>query len=85
MGMVWKKNNIGVNFAPAGTQITLRNLASFGVCKETPLDEFGASITAYYKFNLMTNVSIENRLTYNYLDNPENVDIDYQMNVARSQ
>jgi hypothetical protein len=32
----------------------------------------------------MTNVSIENRLNLysNYLDNPQNVDIDYQMNVA---
>ena len=31
----------------------------------------------------MTNVSIENRLNLysNYLENPENVDVDYQMNV----
>ena len=45
--------------------------------------EFGASITAYYKFNIMTNVSVENRLNLysNYLDNPQNVDVDYQMNV----
>jgi hypothetical protein len=45
--------------------------------------EFGASISAYYKFNVMANVSIENRLNLysNYLDNPQNVDVDYQMNV----
>jgi hypothetical protein len=45
--------------------------------------EFGASISAYYKFNIMTNVSIENRLNLysNYLDKPQNVDIDYQMNI----
>jgi hypothetical protein len=58
---------------------------SFGVLQgNTTRFEFGASITAYYKFNLMTNVSIENRLNLysNYLDNPQNVDIDYQMNVA---
>jgi hypothetical protein len=31
----------------------------------------------------MTNVSIENRLNLysNYLDKPQNVDIDYQMNI----
>jgi hypothetical protein len=31
----------------------------------------------------MTNVSIENRLNLysNYLENPQNVDVDYQMNV----
>ena len=31
----------------------------------------------------MTNVSVENRLNLysNYLDNPQNVDVDYQMNV----
>jgi hypothetical protein len=46
--------------------------------------EFGASITAYYKFIIMANVSIENRLNLysNYLDDPQNVDIDYQMNVV---
>jgi hypothetical protein len=32
----------------------------------------------------MTSVSIENRLNMysNYLDNPQNNDIDYQMNIA---
>jgi hypothetical protein len=46
--------------------------------------EFGASVTAYYKFIIMANVSIENRLNLysNYLDDPQNVDIDYQMNVV---
>jgi hypothetical protein len=45
--------------------------------------EFGASLTSYYKFSVMANVSIENRLNLysNYLDNPQNVDVDYQMNV----
>jgi hypothetical protein len=64
--------------------ITLRNLGlPLVFCKETPLD-LNLEALPHYKFNLMTNVSIENRLNLysNYLDNPENVDIDYQMNVA---
>jgi hypothetical protein len=91
-GMLWKKNNnVSVNFAPAAAKLIMVHShftelgPSFGVLQgDTTRFEFGASITAYYKFNLMTNVSIENRLNLysNYLDNPENVDIDYQMNVA---
>jgi hypothetical protein len=91
-GMLWKKNNnVSVNFAPAASKLIVVHShftelgPSFGVLQgNTTRFEFGASITAYYKFNLMTNVSIENRLNLysNYLDNPQNVDIDYQMNVA---
>jgi hypothetical protein len=51
---------------------------------DTSRFEFGASVSAYYKFNLITNVSVENRLNLysNYLDKPQNVDVDYQMNVV---
>jgi hypothetical protein len=46
--------------------------------------EFGAAINGYYKLNLMENVSMENILNLysNYLDKPQNVDIDYQMNLV---
>lgn len=91
-GMLWKKNNnVSVNFAPAAAKLIVVHShftelgPSFGVLQgNTTRFEFGASITAYYKLNLMTNVSIENRLNLysNYLDNPQNVDIDYQMNVT---
>ena len=57
---------------------------SFGVLQgDSSRFEFGASISGYYKINIMTNVSIENRLNLysNYLSNPQNVDVDYQMNV----
>jgi hypothetical protein len=67
-GMLWKKNNnVSVNFAPAAAKLIMvhshfTDLPSFGVLQgDTTRFEFGASITAYYKFNLMTNVSIENR------------------------
>ena len=90
--MLWKKNdNLSVNFAPAAAKAIFVHShftefgPSFGVLQgDTSRFEFGASISAYYKFVVMSNVSIENRLNLysNYLDNPQNVDIDYQMNVV---
>jgi hypothetical protein len=58
---------------------------SFGVKQgDTSRFELGASISGYYKVNVMTNVSIENRLNLysNYLENPQNIDIDYQMSLV---
>jgi len=91
-GMLWKKsNNLSVNFAPAAAKLIVVHKhftdlgPSFGVLQgDNSRFEFGASISAYYKLNIMTNVSIENRLNLysNYLDSPQNVDVDYQMNVV---
>lgn len=91
-GMLWKKNdNVSVNFAPATAKMILVHShftelgPSFGVQQgDTSRFEFGASISGYYKVNVMTNVSIENRLNLysNYLDNPQNIDIDYQMSLV---
>jgi hypothetical protein len=91
-GMLWKKsNNLSVNFSPATAKLILVHDhftefgPSFGVLQgDSSRFEFGASISANYKFNVMANVSIENRLNLysNYLDNPQNVDIDYQMNLV---
>lgn len=56
----------------------------FGVeANETMRFEFGASISAYAKLNLMENVSMENILNLysNYLEDPQNVDVDYTMNL----
>lgn len=56
----------------------------FGVeANETMRFEFGASVSAYAKLDLMKNVSVENILNLysNYLENPQNIDIDYTMNV----
>jgi hypothetical protein len=90
--MLWKKsNNLSVNFSPATAKLILVHKhftdfgPSFGVLQgDNSRFEFGASISAIYKFNVMANVSIENRLNLysNYLDNPQNVDIDYQMNLV---
>jgi len=45
--------------------------------------EFGASFNAYYRKNIMENIGIENilRLYSNYLEDPQNVDIDYTLNL----
>jgi hypothetical protein len=90
-GMLWKKsNNLSVNFSPATAKLIIVHPhftdfgPSFGVLQgDSSRFEFGASISGYYKFNVMTNISIENRLNLysNYLDQPQNVDIDYQMNI----
>lgn len=91
-GMLWKKsNNLSFNFSPVAGKLILvhkhfTDLApSFGVLQgDASRFELGASVSGYYKFNVMANVSIENRLNLysNYLDNPQNVDIDYQMNLV---
>ena len=90
-GIWWKKSdNLSINFSPATARLILVDPqftqfgSSFGVLQgDSSRFEFGASISAYYKINIMTNVSIENRLNLysNYLDDPQNVDIDYQMNI----
>lgn len=91
-GMLWKKSdNLSVNFAPATSKLIVVHKhftdlgPSFGVLQgDNTRFEFGASVSAYYKLIVMTNVSIENRLNLysNYLDTPQNVDVDYQMNVV---
>ena len=91
-GMLWKKSdNLKVNFAPATSRLILVDPqftqfgSSFGVLQgDTSRFEFGAAINAYYKVNVMENISVENILNLysNYLDNPQNVDVDYQMNLV---
>ena len=91
-GMLWKKsNNLKVNIAPATSRLIFVHDhftalgSAFGVEQgKTSRFEFGAALNGYYKFNIMENVSMENILNLysNYLDNPQNVDIDYQMNLS---
>ena len=91
-GLLWKKSdNLKVNIAPATSRLIFVHKhftefgPSFGVEKgDTSRFEFGAALNAYYKLNLMENVSMENILNLysNYLDKPQNVDVDYQMNLV---
>ena len=90
-GMLWKKSdNLKVNFAPATSKLILVHPhftdfgSSFGVEQgKSTRFEFGAAINGYYKFNIMENVSVENILNLysNYLDKPQNVDLDYTLNI----
>lgn len=91
-GMLWKKSdNLKVNIAPATSRLIFtksrytESAAHFGVEQgKTFRYEFGAAVNAYAKFDLVENVSMENILNLysNYLDKPQNVDIDYTMNLV---
>ncbi|CAM1349540.1 DUF3078 domain-containing protein [Tenacibaculum halocynthiae] len=95
-GMLWKKSeNLKVNFAPATSKLIIvdnqftaglpAGASYFGVKPgETTRYELGAAINGYYKINIMENVSVENILNLysNYLDEAQNVDIDYTVNVV---
>lgn len=91
-GMLWKKQeNLKFNIAPATTRLIVVHphftqlASSFGVAKgETSRLEFGAALNGYYKFTVMENITVENivNLYSNYRDKPQNVDIDYQMNLV---
>lgn len=96
LGMLWKKNdNLKVNIAPAtarfifaSNKFTKNNPNPFfGVEPgQTMRFEFGASLSAYAKLNLMENVAMENSLSLysNYLDKPQNIDLDYTLNLIMS-
>jgi len=91
-GMLWKKSdNLKVNIAPATSRFIFVHShftefgPAFGVEQgDSSRYEFGAALNGYYKFNVMANISMENILNLysNYLDKPQNVDIDYQMNLV---
>lgn len=92
LGMLWKKNdNLKVNIAPATARFIFVHKhftdleESFGVEQGKNMRfEFGASVNAYYKVDIMENFSVENILNLysNYLEDPQNVDIDYQLNAV---
>lgn len=96
-GLLWKKNdNLKINFAPATARLIFVNDkfttipgyedgAYFGLDEgSTTRFEFGASVAAYAQFELMKNVNMEHILSLysNYLEDPQNVDIDYTLNMV---
>jgi len=91
-GMLWKKSdNLKVNIAPATSKLIIVHPhftdfgPSFGVEQgKSTRFEFGAAVNAYYKFKLMDNVTFENILNLysNYMDKPQNIDLDYTLNVV---
>lgn len=92
-GMLWKKNDyLKINIAPVTSRLiivdkslTLPNKAYFGVTEgKSSRYELGGSINAYYKTDLMENVSCENilNLFVDYLEETSNVDFDYTLNIV---
>jgi len=92
-GMLWKKNNnLKVNLSPATSKLTfvdknftLPDEAYFGVKEgESIRYELGFNASVYYKLDVIANVTFENILNLysNYLEDPQNVDIDYQLNIV---
>jgi len=90
-GFAYKRSdNFRVNLSPLAARITLvenDSLSSIGAYGVTPgnksLFEFGASLDAYYKVNLVQNISFENilKLYTNYLSQPQNIYMDYSANL----
>ena len=94
VGLYWKKNkDFWINMAPfTGRLIIVNryftnnledNKRYFGVKKgKNSRFELGASIRSYFKFELVENVYVTNRISLysDYLDNPANIDLDYTIN-----
>src|SRR5581483_4693119 len=90
-GFAYKRSdNFRINISPFAARFTtmwndsLASIGAFGVpIGERHLFEFGASLDAYYKANIATNISVENilKLYENYLKNPGNVYMDYSFNL----
>lgn len=91
-GLLWKMNdNLKVNLAPLTSKFTFVDLAFttpdagyFGVDEGKSMRyELGFNASAYYKLDLVANVTMENILNLysNYLEDFQNVDLDYQMNI----
>ena len=96
VGLYWRKSkDLWVNFAPITGRLIVvnkfftENLQDgkqyFGVNKgSNSRFELGASLRSYYKFELIENVEISNRLSLysDYLENSGNIDLDYTINTS---
>lgn len=97
LGTQWKRSdNFRVNISPATGRVILANSKFtsfegyqdgdfFGLdAGKTTRYEFGSAITAYGKFEVMKNVSVENFLNLyaNYIEDFGNVDLDYTLNLV---
>lgn len=88
-GFAYKESdNFRVNISPAAARFIIVGVDSlrtnYGVDPDKMArTEFGASLDAYYKVNIMKNISFENilKLYSNYLEDPQNVDVDYTANL----
>ncbi|MDR6969075.1 hypothetical protein J2X31_003101 [Flavobacterium arsenatis] len=96
-GMLWTKDqNLKINLAPATSKLTFVDNyytslpgyvdgTYFGVDANKSLRyELGFYASAYYKLDIMANVTAENILNLysNYLEETQNVDVDYTLNIV---
>lgn len=93
VGMLYKRDdNFKINISPVTSKFTfvdraftLPDEAYFGVAQgESMRYELGFNTSLYYKLDVIANVTFENivNLYSNYLEDPQNVDIDYQLNIV---
>lgn len=79
------KDFTAVNESIPGTLDAYNENKYFGVdANESTRFEFGASLSGYAKINIMENITAENILNLysNYLEDPQNVDVDYTFNLV---
>lgn len=96
-GMLWTKDqNLKINLAPATSKLTFVDDyytsipdyvdgTYFGVdANKSVRYELGFYASAYYKLDIMANVTAENILNLysNYLEETQNVDVDYTLNIV---
>lgn len=86
-GMLWKKSdNERINIAPATARFTFVTdefSGKYGVDEGKTSDlGLGFNLSAYFKYVIMEDVTMENILAVysDYLNKPQNIDIDYQLN-----
>ena len=96
VGLYWKKNkDFWINMAPLTGRLIIvnryftnnleDNKRYFGIKKgKNSRFELGASIRSFFKFELVENVFVTNRISLysDYLDNPANIDLDYTINTV---
>ncbi|WP_099370147.1 DUF3078 domain-containing protein [Sphingobacterium sp. 1.A.5] len=88
-GIAYKESdNFKINFSPASARFIMVGAESLRENFDVDPDkfsrnEFGAALDVYYKVGLMENINFENilKLYSNYLQDPQNVDVDYLANL----
>jgi hypothetical protein len=90
-GFAYKRSdNFRINISPAAARIiivrddSLSSVGAFGVNPgQKSLFQFGASLDAYYKINIVQNISLENilKLYSDYLHKPGDIYTDYTANL----
>ena len=96
VGLYWKRDqDFWINFAPMTAKLILVNRfftrdlnegqTYFGIKKNgNSRFELGASFRSFFKKEIYENIVLQNSLSLysDYLDNPQNVDFDYTLNIA---